>query len=68
MVFIFSVFPVKYEKTHISEKKSEESNGNSETGKPNILLIVADDMGYSKIGPFGSEIKTPVLDWKNRKR
>lgn len=29
---------------------------------PNILLIVADDMGYSDIGPFGGEIKTPTLD------
>ena len=31
-------------------------------GKPNILLIVADDLGYSDIGPFGSEISTPTLD------
>jgi arylsulfatase len=30
--------------------------------KPNILLIVADDMGYSDIGGFGGEIKTPNLD------
>jgi arylsulfatase A-like enzyme len=29
---------------------------------PNVLLIVADDMGYSDIGPFGGEIKTPTLD------
>ncbi|MGB5848727.1 MAG: arylsulfatase [Ignavibacteriaceae bacterium] len=33
----------------------------SET-KPNILLIVADDLGYSDIGPFGGEINTPTLD------
>jgi arylsulfatase len=30
--------------------------------RPNILLIVADDMGYSDIGPFGGEINTPTLD------
>ena len=30
--------------------------------KPNILLIVADDLGYSDIGPFGGNIATPVLD------
>ena len=30
--------------------------------RPNILLIVADDMGYSDIGSFGGEITTPTLD------
>ncbi len=32
------------------------------TKPPNILLIVADDLGYSDIGPFGGEISTRVLD------
>ncbi len=30
--------------------------------RPNVLLIVADDMGYSDIGSFGGEIATPTLD------
>ena len=30
--------------------------------RPNIVLIMADDMGFSDIGCFGSEIQTPVLD------
>ena len=30
--------------------------------KPNILLILADDMGFSDIGCYGSEIRTPTLD------
>ena len=29
--------------------------------KPNILLIVVDDMGYSDIAPFGGEIDTPNI-------
>ncbi|KAK5175744.1 uncharacterized protein LTR77_000883 [Saxophila tyrrhenica] len=30
--------------------------------RPNFLIIVADDLGYSDIGCFGSEINTPNLD------
>ena len=30
--------------------------------QPDILLIVADDLGYSDIGAFGAEIATPNLD------
>ena len=30
--------------------------------RPNILLIVADDLGYSDIAAFGGEIRTPNLD------
>ena len=39
---------------------------NTDTGatekKPNILLIVADDLGYSDLGAYGGEIDTPNLD------
>lgn len=30
--------------------------------RPNFLLIVVDDMGFSDLGAFGSEIETPHLD------
>ena len=31
-------------------------------GKPNFILILADDMGYSDLGCYGSEINTPNID------
>jgi arylsulfatase A-like enzyme len=30
--------------------------------RPNLVLILADDMGFSDLGSFGSEIRTPHLD------
>jgi arylsulfatase A-like enzyme len=32
------------------------------SGRPNIVLILADDMGYSDIGCFGGEMRTPNID------
>ena len=30
--------------------------------RPDVLLIMTDDMGYSDLGCFGGEIETPNLD------
>ena len=43
-------------------QEPEQPQIQSAAKRPNILFIVADDMGYSDIGPFGGEISTPTLD------
>ena len=30
--------------------------------RPNIVVVLVDDLGFSDIGPFGSEVPTPNLD------
>ena len=36
--------------------------GQAQTKRPNVVIILGDDMGYSDMGMFGSEIRTPNLD------
>ena len=30
--------------------------------RPNVIIILVDDMGFSDIGAYGGEIKTPHID------
>lgn len=43
-----------------AQKEGDKQAG--ATGRPNIILIMADDMGFSDIGSYGGEIPTPNLD------
>lgn len=46
-----------------SEQNTDKTISAQDTAeRPNVLLIVADDLGYSDLGAFGGEIETPNLD------
>ncbi len=55
ILFFLSLVTLAYSCT-ITDKK------NVTEGPPNIILIVADGLGFSDLGHFGSEINTPNLD------
>jgi arylsulfatase len=45
-----------------SSPSRAEGRPPSRDTRPSVLLIVADDLGFSDLGAFGGEIRTPNLD------
>ena len=57
LTFALGVGPMVHaQATLAAEQAADES-----TARPNIVVFLADDLGYTDIAPFGSEINTPTL-------
>lgn len=56
----FTVFLVLFS---CANKKEAETSESSEKSKPNIIFIMADDLGYGNLGAYGQKvIQTPNID------
>lgn len=46
----------------MSASKASNATAGAQQKRPNFLVIVADDLGFSDLSCFGGEIRTPNLD------
>ena len=58
----YECFPGHIGRTAEESQRAWPRERRAPHGAPNIIVMLLDDMGYSDIGPFGSEIATPHLD------
>ncbi|MHC4745288.1 MAG: sulfatase family protein [Planctomycetota bacterium] len=44
------------------KSRSQRPESPGRTGKPNVVVLLADDLGFRDIGCYGGPVKTPALD------
>ena len=49
-------------RTHVTQSTPWWEEKKSLKGRPNVMYIVIDDMGYADLGCYGSRIRTPNID------
>ena len=40
----------------------DEYGVNARSDRPNVVMIVLDDLGFAQLGCYGSDIRTPAID------
>lgn len=60
IVWLFSCFVMAVSTPSLSAAPEQDTV--TETQPPNIVLLLADDLGFSDLASYGSEISTPTLD------
>ncbi len=59
---LIACFAITFVGSSFGHRILRADDGIRSHSRPNIIVIMSDDMGYSDIGCYGSEIQTPALD------
>lgn len=59
---VATMLPARTPPAQAAKTETVAETAATQPRRPNILVIVADDLGYSDLGAFGGEIATPNLD------
>jgi len=59
---IFMVILLSCSQEIVSPSAQKNAHSLHQKPRPNILVIIADDLGYAELGAYGSEIETPAID------